>query len=111
MAYRVELTIRAARDLRHIYSSIDAQVSLQAKTWFSRLEQAIFSLNEYPARGAIVPEDDRLRQILHGRKPYVYRIIYAIDESRRIVTILHIRHGARDAFTESRGSNNRPKSS
>jgi hypothetical protein len=25
-------------------------------------------------------------------------VIYAIDEASRVVTVLHIRHGARDAF-------------
>jgi hypothetical protein len=36
-----------------------------------------------------------LRQLLYGRKGRRYRIIYARN---RIVTVLHIRHGSRDAF-------------
>jgi mRNA-degrading endonuclease RelE of RelBE toxin-antitoxin system len=44
-------------------------------------------------------KDANLRQLLYGRRRYVYRIIYAIDEPGGVVTVLHIRRGARDAFT------------
>ncbi len=58
----------------------------------------ILSLDENPGRGAAIPEDAALRHLLYGRKRNIYRIIYAIDEGRQVVTVLHIRHGARDAF-------------
>ena len=56
------------------------------------------SLDARPARGAPTPEDGNLRHLLHGRKLHRYRIIYMIDDRNRVVTVLHIRHGARDAF-------------
>lgn len=56
------------------------------------------SLDEHPTRGATSPEDDRLSQLLYCRKGHRYRIIYAIDEANRVVTMLHIRHGSRDGF-------------
>jgi toxin ParE1/3/4 len=62
-----------------------------------------FSLDEHPTRAPVIPEDDSLRHLLYGRKPNVYRIIYAIDERSRVVTVLHIRHGARKAFTPPGG--------
>ncbi|HEY1935078.1 MAG TPA: type II toxin-antitoxin system RelE/ParE family toxin [Acetobacteraceae bacterium] len=98
MAYRVELTDRAARDLRHLYRIINAEHSIQARTWFNRLEHAILSLDESPARCAVIPEDSNLQHLLYGRRRNVYRVIFTIDESARIVTVVHIRHGARDAF-------------
>ena len=98
MAYRVDLTVRAARNLRHIYRSIHAQHIGEARDWFNRLEQAILSLDEHPARGVAVPENHHLRQLLYGNKPHIYRVIYAVDERRSVVTVLHIRHGARDAM-------------
>ena len=98
MAYRVDLTERAARNLRRIYLTINAGDSAQARAWFNGLEKTVLSLNEHPARGAVIPEDAHLRQLLYGRKGHRYRIIYAIDERNRIVTVLHIRHGSRDAF-------------
>jgi toxin ParE1/3/4 len=98
MAYRVDLTERAARDLRGIYLTINAEDAAQARVWFNGLEQAVLSLDENPARGAPTSEDAGLRHLLYGRRRHRYRIIYAVDEASRVVTVLHIRHGARDAF-------------
>lgn len=99
MPYRVDLTERAARDLRRVYATINAEDSQRALIWFNGLERTILGLDKHPARGAIIPEDGDLRHLLYGRKGYRYRIIYAIDEGAHVVTVLHIRHGARDAFT------------
>lgn len=105
MAYRVDLTERAVRDLRRIYVAINAAETAQARAWFNGLEKAVLSLDEHPARGAPIPENGSLRHLLYGRRRYRYRIIYAIDEHNRIVTVLHIRHGARDAFTPEEPDN------
>ncbi len=98
MAYRVDLTERAERDLKRLYQTINAEDSLQARAWFNGLERLILSLDEHPARGAVIPEDGSLRQLLYGRKQNVYRIIYTVDEGASTVTVLHIRHSARDAM-------------
>jgi plasmid stabilization system protein ParE len=98
MAYRVDIADRAVRNLRRIYASIDAEGTKRAREWFNGLEDAVFSLDRHPARGAPIPEDSDRRQLLYGRKRHRYRIIYAIDEGSRIVTVLHIRHGSRVAF-------------
>ena len=98
MGYRVDITERATRDLRSIYLTINAEHGAQARAWFNGLERAVLSLDEHPARGAPVPEGGDLRHLLYGRKGRRYRIIYAIDEASRTVTVLHIRYGSRDAF-------------
>jgi toxin ParE1/3/4 len=98
MAYHVELMPRADRDLRDIYWRIHADDSPQAFAWFNGLEAMIYSLDKHPSRGAVTPESSKLRHLLYGAKPHVYRIIYAIDERNRKVSVLHIRHGARDSF-------------
>ena len=98
MAWRVDLTDRAARDLRRLSEIIDAENSAQARVWLAGLERAILSLDQHPARNPAIPEDTNLRQLLYGRRRNVYRIIYAIDEPNNCVTVIHIRHGARDAF-------------
>ena len=46
----------------------------------------------------MIPEDGRLRHLLYGRKPNVYRVIYEINKQDQVVTVLHIRHGRRDAL-------------
>jgi plasmid stabilization system protein ParE len=102
MAYRVDITERAERDLERIYLTIAADSSEQARVWFNGLERSVLSLDEHPARGApigaTIPGGGELRHLLYGRKGRRYRVIYAIDQASSIVTVLHIRHGARDAF-------------
>ena len=99
MAYRVELTGRAGRDLRQIYRRIQAEDSVQSFAWFNGLEAMVYSLDEHPDRGAITPENKKLRHLLYGNKPYIYRIIYRLEARSKKVKVVHIRHGARDEFT------------
>lgn len=99
MTYRVEISRRAERDLRQIHRYINAEHSGEASTWFNELEATIAGLEQFPERGGVTREDGRLRELLHGRRPRAYRIIYAIDQRHRTVRIVHIRHGARDRFT------------
>jgi plasmid stabilization system protein ParE len=96
VVWRVRITDRALRDLHHIYACIEAASSTQAARWFKCLEQAIFSLENLSQRGTRVPEDAGLRQLLHGRKPYVYRVIYEVDVAAATVLVLHIRSPRRD---------------
>jgi toxin ParE1/3/4 len=95
MAYRVELTARADRNLRALYRNIHAEDSAQARAWFNGLERAVLSLDEHPSRCPPTPEDATLRHLLYGAKPDTYRIIFTIDDRSHVVTVLHIRHGAR----------------
>jgi toxin ParE1/3/4 len=99
--YRVEFTARAARDLEHLYDQINAAESVAAARWFNKLEEAVYTLERFPRRCPRAPESTRarrpLRNLLYGRKPHVYRVIYEIDGRARDVRILTIRHGAMEA--------------
>jgi plasmid stabilization system protein ParE len=95
MTYRVEVTTRANQDLDDLYQFIQAEHSHQAATWFNGLYVALQSLSSLPHRGPAIPEDSTLRHLLYGNKPNIYRVIYSINDTRRTVTILTIRHGAR----------------
>jgi plasmid stabilization system protein ParE len=99
MTYHVDFTERAERDLKRLYQTINAEDSAQARLWFNGLERLILSLDEQPTRGAVISEDESLRHLLYGRNRHVYRVICATDKQNRIVTVLHIRYGARGAFT------------
>src|SRR5262245_50518380 len=101
MAYRVELTDRALRDLSIIYERIRAESSKQAARWFDRFEKAIFSLEKYPYRAQITHVNPNVRHILYGRKPYVYRIIFHVDDKTATVHVLHIRGPGRDRMKNS----------
>lgn len=52
-------------------------------------------LERFPERGAVIRESKKLRHLLFGKKPSTYRIIYALDKRKRLVSVLHIRHSAR----------------
>jgi mRNA-degrading endonuclease RelE of RelBE toxin-antitoxin system len=99
MPYRVEFAARAARDLEILYVEKNAQESPTAASWFNALEEAIYALEKRPSRCPVAPEarklKRKLRHLLYGKKPHVYRVIYEVEEQRQTVWVLTIRHGAR----------------
>jgi toxin ParE1/3/4 len=98
MAYLVKLMPRARRDLRLLFDHIRARESAAAFRWYKGLEREILRLEEAPNRCPAAPESGKLRHLLYGRKPHVYRIIYRVLEEEKQVDVLHIRHGARRRF-------------
>lgn len=99
MAWRVRITARAERDLTSLYDEIDAVNSAAARIWFTGFKEAILSLEQLPLAWPLTPESRRLRHLLYGRKPNVYRVIYRLIKGRNQIDVLHIRHGARHRFT------------
>ncbi len=99
MTYLVEFAARAVRDLEILYLEKNAAESHAAARWYNELELAVYGLASYPQRCPVAPEARRmkreLRNLLYGRKPHVYRVIYEVDEGRQAVSVLTIRHGAR----------------
>jgi plasmid stabilization system protein ParE len=89
---------RAERDLADIYDHIHARTSDAARAWYLGLRDSIRSLSRSPSRCATTPENDRLRHLLYGHKPHIYRVIYRVLERPKQVEVLHIRHGAKDEF-------------
>ena len=87
---------RAERDLAALFKQIHADRSDAALRWYRRLKASILSLEENPNRCPVTPESNKLRHLLYGRKPHIYRAIYRVIEKRLEVEVLHIRHGARD---------------
>ena len=55
MAYRVDLTERAARDITRIYRTINAENSVQARAWFNGLERVILSRLKIRQEGGSFP--------------------------------------------------------
>jgi plasmid stabilization system protein ParE len=99
MTYLVEFATRAARDLEILYVEKNAAESHAAARWYNGLEQAVDALATYPNRCPVAREARRakrkLRNLLYGKKPHVYRVIYEVEEGRQAVWVLTIRHGAR----------------
>jgi hypothetical protein len=59
----------------------------------------LYSLEDMPRRCPLAREADaakrEIRCLIFGKKRSVWRILYEVDERRRMVWVLHIRHGAR----------------
>jgi toxin ParE1/3/4 len=98
MAYFVNLTPRAERDLALLYHKINAEESEAALKWYFGLKAAILRLSEHPSRCPTTSENSNLRHLLYGNKPHVYRVIYRVVERHKRVEVLHIRHRARRRF-------------
>ena len=98
MTYLVEFSIRALHDLEVLYFEKNVADSRSAEQWLNGLQDAIDGLASLPNRCPPAPEGQgakrELRHLLYGKKPHIYRVIYEVDESRRMVRVFHIRHGA-----------------
>ncbi len=102
MAFRVELAKGAEADLEELYLWVVERAPHQGAAWFNGLEQAILSLDRHPERCPVAAESvdpERPLRVLHyGRARHVYRVLFSIDSVERIVYVLHVRRGAREAL-------------
>lgn len=75
-----------------------AENSNVTNQWYCEIVDAILTLESFPARCHLAPENGcvpfELRHLLHGKRRNAYRILFTIQEDREHV--LHIRHSARD---------------
>lgn len=105
MAYVVKVTARAERDLAFLFDEVDAKRSEAALGWYRGLKEAILSLEEHPNRCPVTRENVSLRDLLFGHRPHIYRVIFRVifrvQEKRKEVEIVHIRHSARRRFKAS----------
>ncbi len=98
MAFRVEISKQAERDAEDVLNwLLTEHAGTPGINWFLALDDAFASLAGFPERCMIAPENARfpfeVRQLLYGRKPHIYRILFTIAEDT--VQVLHIRHGRR----------------
>ncbi len=93
MAYKVRYTPRALGDLDGIFEYIAEQNPRAARAVKARIRERIESLARFPASG---PESATpgLRMLVVGRYPYL--VFYEIDEAKKHVAIVHIRHASRE---------------
>src|ERR1700692_1850999 len=103
MTFRVEVSAQAESDAEAILDWLLSQHAGETGIrWFLALEDAIASLSTFPERCPLAPEDARfpfqVRQLLYGRKPHVYRILFTLEGET--VHVLHIRHGRRKPVSE-----------
>ena len=95
MAYTIIIESSADRELDEAYRWIAENNSPEnAMLWYFDILEAIKTLENFPERCALAPENqffrEEIRQLLYGK----YRILFEIDDEA--VRILHVRHGSRE---------------
>src|SRR4051794_19801273 len=97
MAFTVEFSFRARRDVDEIAAYIAAGSPMHSARWRQRLQLKLRSLMAMPPAGGLAPEDElsgaEIRQFLYGS----YRFLSTVREKK--VFILTVRHGARRFLT------------
>jgi mRNA-degrading endonuclease RelE of RelBE toxin-antitoxin system len=102
MAYSVEFAARAARDVEILYLEKNAAPAAARRfNGWSRLSTRSKYINRYPVAPGARKVKRKLRHLLYGTKPHVYRVIYEVDERGQKVWVLTIRHAARKQLKPS----------
>lgn len=100
MNYAVELTPTAEAELMSAFWYIHERAPLNAARWLKGVYTAIDTLETLPRRCGIAPEAEHLGEELRNLRFKSHRIIFHVDEPRRTVRILYVRHGAQRAIGE-----------
>ena len=100
--YRVIIQPNAEAELEAAYQYRAEHAPQAAARWFTGLVEAINSLEQFPARCPLAPENahfaEEIRQLLYGARRDVFRILFTMQGDT--VHVLHIRHGAQQYLHE-----------
>ena len=91
MDYRLLYTQKALSDLAEILGHIAEDDAEAASRFGDSLLDHIEFLKRFPRLGSVIRKRSRVRKLLHS--PLL--VYYRLDEAKRGIDILHIRHGAR----------------
>ena len=93
MQFQVVITPSAKADIFEINTWLLENSPEMAESWLWGISQAVTSLSKFPERCPISPESDAfdvvVRQLLYGKKPNVYRILFSVQSEK--VYILRVR--------------------
>jgi plasmid stabilization system protein ParE len=91
--YRVIITPSAKADIFEINAWLLENYPDSAEDWLWGISQAVSSLSKMPERCPVSAESEAfdvvVRQLLHGKKPNIYRILFSIQDEK--VYILRVR--------------------
>ena len=91
--YSVEIAPAAERDVEEIWYYIAADSQENATAFFLQLEEQVGTLEQFPERCPLIPENEQLgtsyRHLLYGAYRTIFRIVGTT------VIILRIIHGSR----------------
>lgn len=102
MSFRLSIEPTAEQDIEANLLWLAQHSEADARRWYLRVRDAIDTLENAPLRCPIAPESrhfkEEIRQLLHGKRRYVYRILFTVRKDT--VHILHVRHGAQLPLSE-----------
>jgi plasmid stabilization system protein ParE len=102
MTYHVIIQPQAEAEIEAAYLWKRDNAPQAAARWFAEIVEAINSLDQFPSRCPLAPENEHfaqeIRQLLYGPRNDVYRILFTIQGDT--VHVLHVRHGAQQHLTE-----------
>ena len=91
--FRVRITRAAERDIEETWNFIADDSAEEADQFVRRLEEQIETLQTFPERCPLIPENEILgthyRQLLYGNYRSVFRM------AKKTVYVLRVIHGAR----------------
>jgi plasmid stabilization system protein ParE len=98
LTYRVVFTARARADAIGQFRFLADRSLAAAAHWYAGFEKAIAKLGTMPERHPIAQDETEqlgitLRQMLYGRRPGVFRILFSVEGDT--VTLHYVRHSAR----------------
>lgn len=99
MRFAVRIAARALAEIDQALEWLSERSPTAAARWHQRLLEAIQSLENNPERCGLAPEAQwypggQLRQLLHGKRQGVYRILFEVRDTT--VFIVRVRHGRQD---------------
>jgi len=89
--YRLLFTQRALNDLAEIIGHIAEEDDDAASRFGNALLDHVDLLTRFPRMGSTIRKRSRVRKLLHS--PIL--VYYQIREDKRVVEVLHFRHGSR----------------
>jgi len=99
--YRIVLQPAAYEGMEAAYNYIEQESLTKAQQWANGLMDSINSLQTYPERCSLAPEDEyfpqQIRQLLYRSTSGVYRILFTVSEDA--VVVLYIRYSAQRMVT------------
>jgi plasmid stabilization system protein ParE len=90
--YRLLYSQRSLNDLDDILGHIAEEDAEAASRFGASLLDHVDLLSRFPRLGGVIRKRSRVRKLLHS--PLL--VYYRLDEDKRLIEILHVRHGARE---------------
>ena len=105
MKYRVVIEPRAFADISSVSAAfhlLDRSGSAVAERWAREIRAKIATLENAPRRCPVAPDSvaygEEVRRLLYGKRPGIYRVLFAIHGDA--VHVLAVRHSARRRLAE-----------